>query len=327
MPLSRFSPDGPFAAPAADNPVKLSPMRVINNVTMEDVEKSKQTPITPELLAGAFAAVLAGANLFIEETLVPVFRGILQPADEEILYLGMFYRVMGFAKTATELKSVIHQQTLTTIDRSVIELLVDLELLHQGKIADGARKCTAFVKTQRLKAARRTVKHYASHPQFDTTPSMATSHQEFIDREEAAVEALGIALWGVNGLGKPKFPEHWSGINLLERAELLGPEMVHRVTDNYDVRNYAVHSGLAGISQLDSQAFAALCQMALKSIGDSVLAVLYLMGHRFELNKAISGYFETLKDIEESQYFVLTDLRLRVLGDTEQRFSFVADKK
>jgi hypothetical protein len=43
--------------------------------------------------------------------------------------LGLYCRSVGFCRAASELQSVVHQQSLTSAERSVIELYVDMKLV------------------------------------------------------------------------------------------------------------------------------------------------------------------------------------------------------
>ena len=62
----------------------------------------------PELVRGTAATGADGLNG--KPTLTP----------------AVYYRSIGFCRTAIRLKSAIHQQTLTSAERSAIELYVDL---------------------------------------------------------------------------------------------------------------------------------------------------------------------------------------------------------
>ena len=102
----------------------------------------------------------------------------------------------GFCRTAIELKSVIHQQSLTSAERSVIELYVDMELVHRNAIPDAVAKVIAFGDSQKLKAARRMDKFFTDNPGLDKQPSKATAHRAFIASEEQRIVQTGRAALG-----------------------------------------------------------------------------------------------------------------------------------
>jgi hypothetical protein len=89
-----------------------------------------------------------------------------------------------------------------------------MELVHRDAIPYAVTKVIAFADWQKLKAARRKkIAFYEKYPDLDETPSKTTVHREFLANHEQRIVDQVAALWG------PKAkPEHWSGINLIERA-------------------------------------------------------------------------------------------------------------
>jgi hypothetical protein len=79
---------------------------------------------------------------------------MLNLSDREKVILGLYYRSIGFCRSAIELKSVVHQQSLTSTERSVIELYVDMELVHRNAIPDAVAKVVAFGDWQMLSPSR-----------------------------------------------------------------------------------------------------------------------------------------------------------------------------
>src|SRR3990170_1586735 len=145
-------------------------------------------------------------------------------------------------------------RALTSAERSVIEVYVDMELIHQDVIDAGVEKFHAFSDLQKLHAARRKDAFFAAHPDLDGVPSKATVHREFIRNNAVGVEAQVERLWG-----KGSKPRHWSGLNLLDRSRNLGKETELLVVDDYDRRNFSVHAGLTGVLNLSQTHFEGLC--------------------------------------------------------------------
>jgi hypothetical protein len=104
---------------------------------------------------------------------------MLNLSARETILLGLYYRSIGFCRTATQLKSAVHQQSLTSAERSVIELCVDMELIHRNAIPDAVEKFDAFTDVQKLRAARRIDRFFAENPELDSAPSSASVHREF----------------------------------------------------------------------------------------------------------------------------------------------------
>jgi hypothetical protein len=224
--------------------------------------------------------------------------------------LGLYYRSIGFCRTAAELKSVIHQQSLTSAERSVIELYIDMELIHRNAVPDAIDKFLTFTDYQKLRAARRIDQFFTSNPALDSNPSKATLHREFIANNAATIEAKRDVLWGVNAK-----PEHWSGQNLIDRSKKLDKDAEYLVMKDYDRRNFSVHTGLAGVFNLDKTAFEAMCAFALNLIGDCMLAELKILGKELQLKVAVPNYEQTLEKIGNVQVYAFVDKILQSLGE------------
>jgi hypothetical protein len=233
-----------------------------------------------------------------------------ESSDREKVVLGLYYRSIGFCRSAIELKSVIHQQSLTAAERSIIELYVDMELVHRNAIPDAVAKVIAFGDWQKLKAARRMNKFFADNPGLDTHPSKATVHRAFIANEEQRIIALVAQLWGANAK-----PDHWSGLNLIDRSQRLDKDVEYLVMKDYDRRNFYVHTGLAGIFNISKENFEQLCMFALTLIGECMLKELVVLGKELKLSQAIACYDEALVAVDKVQVVTFADEMLRANGE------------
>src|SRR5262245_61145467 len=197
-------------------------MKIINNLSNDDMLRSMQIPHTPTLLAGAFLCLVEACDHFATETVNPLLQSLKGMDQRRTAFAGLHYRIQGFCKTVTLLKSAAHQQSITSAERTVLELYVDMELLHQNVFKDGLDRFITFIDAQKLKAARRVVKFFVENPTLDATPSYAEPHHGFIKGWEALTEAKAEILWGKTKAGKPVLPEHWTQLNLPDRAAKLG---------------------------------------------------------------------------------------------------------
>ena len=119
-----------------------------------------------------------------------------------------------------EVLGVVRNQQYADSERSIIELYVDMELIHRNVIPNAIEKFEAFSEVQKLKAARRIDKFFAENPDLDKHPSRATVHREYIKNNATQIDARTKELWGDG-----RKPEHWSGQNLIDRAKPLGKEI------------------------------------------------------------------------------------------------------
>src|SRR5713226_5012402 len=133
-------------------------------------------------------------------------------------------------------------------------------------------------------------KFFTDNPGLDSQPSKATAHRAFIAADEQRIVQLAAQLWGANAK-----PEHWSGSNLVDRSKKLDKDIEYLVMKDYDRRNFYVHTGLAGILNLDKGSFESLCAFALHLIADCMLGELRILGKEFQLDKVINEYDKALQ--------------------------------
>jgi hypothetical protein len=215
------------------------------------------------------------------------------------------------------LQSTEHQQSLTSAERSVIELWIDMELLHRDVIPGAVEKFRAFIDFQKLKAARRTVRFFAEHPELDKTPSKATPFQGFIDARAAEVDAAAQRLWPRPDGKRPK-PGHWSGASLEARAKMLGIPEELLVLEGYDMRNFAVHTGLVGFLGLDVNAFEIMCAQAVRGISVCMVSALKILGKELNVRAHVDAYDKIIADLEDVPAFVTIDNALRAQGEPQR---------
>ena len=295
-------------------------MKVTNNLSTDDMLRSLRVPHAPTLLAGSFLCLIEACDQFATAAISPLLRSLEALTQRESIFAGLYYRILGFCKTAALLKSAAHQQSITSAERSVLELYVDMELLHQNVLPDGIKRSFTFIDVQKLKAARRVVEFFTKNPDLDTTPSQAAPHHDFIKTSGALVEAKASDLWGMNKANKPIVPEHWSSMNLLDRVARLDAEIQFRVVRGYDMRNFAVHTGLAGVVNLEKAHFEMLCALSLQGIGECTLAALKIMGREFSLYKALPSFWDDIHLIDEIPAHSVADKKLQSIGEPPRFF-------
>lgn len=292
-------------------------MWIEDKLTEDHVRRAGAIPITPRVAAAGYIAMLEACDTVCQEILIPLIQQTAQHPPRQTALIGLFYRMMGFSNTARQLQSPVHQQSLTSAERSVIELWIDMELIHRDVIPDGVEKIMAFIDFQKLKAARRTVSFFQKHPELDETPSKATPHQGFIDAKGAEVEATARQLWPRPD-GKAPKPDHWSGISLPERAEKLGVQEELQVLEGYDMRNFAVHTGLAGIMGFDATAFEIMCSQAVQGISACMLSALRILGKELKVCAQVDVYDRILADLEHVAGCTIIDNALCSQGEPQR---------
>jgi hypothetical protein len=296
-------------------------MFIENNLSEADMLRAHDaaTAKTPAILSGSYLATLEAIDLFTQQMVHPITTGLAK-SERQTIIVGLYYRIIGFCRTAIKLNSVIHQQSLTSAERSCVEIYVDLELLHRNAVENAVAKFSAFTDWQRLRAAKRIDTFFAKNPDLDTTPSKAEPHRGLIKARGKQIEATVLDLWGTNKKGEPIRPEHWSNKNLPDRAALLDKDVELLVVEFYDMRNFSIHSGLAGIANLDKVAFEYLCMQSLNIIGTCVLGALRILGKEIDIYKQISEFDEILNTLSTVQVYAFADKLLQSLGEPQRYF-------
>jgi hypothetical protein len=295
-----------------------------SELTKDDVRRvsalvEKATPLN---IAAACLVSLRGIDIFINEYVLPTATERLKN-DNENPVIGLFYRSIGFLRTAVILDGSIHMQTAGAIARSLIEIYLDLELLHRNAIPDGYTKCMSHIDLSKLKAARRVIEFYAKNTDLDTDPpSRADRHKLYVQNNAARIEQQAEALWGKDKNGKLVRPEHWSGSNQEGRAAKISKDAEVLVLEGYDLRNYAVHTGLAGVAGLDKIHFEIMYKTGLEDINTCLLKILRIVGEQLSMPIVVPHYFSLVDQLDGIRKAALCDILLRERGE-KQRFTIM----
>jgi hypothetical protein len=290
-------------------------VKFINHLSNEDMLRSTKIPETASLLAGAWLCLIEGCDLFATETVNPLIQLWKGMNQRETAFAGLYYRILGFCKTVMLLKAIVHQQSITSAERSVLELYVDMELLHGAAVEHAVDKIITHIDVQKLKAARRVVQFYADNPDLDAKPSYSLPHQDFIAKWADLTMQKAEILWGKDKKGKTILPDHWSGLNLPGRAERIDKALQDRGAQGYDMRNFAVHTGLSGVVNFEKAHLEMQCALSLKDIGECAAAAIKIIGQEFHLYKGMPDFFERLDAVGESPVFAIADKKLQSVGE------------
>jgi hypothetical protein len=295
-------------------------MWIENRLTDDDMMRAHDIGVSPLLLAGAHCSLLQAVVLLCDEVVVPVIQERKPWNDRQTAFIGLFYRLIGFYKTTVALNNIVHQQSLTSAERSALELLIDMKLLHNDVSADGIDRFFAFAQYQRLRAARRVDRFFQDNPSLDDgAPSKATSHRQFIAREGDRIDAQSRRFWPRPDGRAPK-PEHWTGMDMPQRAKKLDSQAELAVLEGYDMRNFAVHTGIAGIMNLERSAFEAMCAQALTNTGRGALEALRIIGAELSVHETVDVYDRILADLDALPVYAMADQILRTAGEAQRYF-------
>ena len=217
---------------------------------MSDISEEKK-----KLVSGLFQQMqlVSDYALYVKTELID--KGVLgeQSPKEKTAY-GLYCRAVCLLTTLRKCDNVKDFQTMLHAQRLLLEILVDLTLLHHESSKDVVEKIKAWEDSRRLLDAQRMIEHYKNKP-----PKGCGAQQEFVKTEKQRICNLR------KKYGWKKHPDRWSGPNTallddiqrakgLEHFDDIDIESVYVV--EHPKMNWMIHgSGLTGIRYLEQEHF------------------------------------------------------------------------
>lgn len=289
-------------------------------LTEADVQRALAIPHTPEMAAEGYAVGLRAIAEFNGWCLLPMLHNLVNPTPKEEALNLLFGRIRLLSETLLGLTDVKHFQSIVGASRTVVELYVDMHLLAHDLIQDGTDKFFAFERVQKLKAARRMVSFHAKYPHLRKRG--VETFNAFINAQKAAIDAERARLWG-----EKASLQHWTGINnFYDRPKDLGPDVQQFVNDGYDYRNWLLHSGAAGVNWQTDEALKALCANALSVVHAVAVGAVELIATELRIRETIENFTDRLSELLLIPGFVMTDARLRSVGEPQRVFLTYAER-
>lgn len=212
---------------------------------------------------------------------VPMVQGVLvRPHLEhrDSCIRGLFYRTTAWLDTLAVLNKVGHFQAISTANRALLELAVDLFLLHADSTNESGWKMYCWGLSERMKSAESVVEYFRS--KGCAVPDEYRVMQEAYSQDKPTVDDLRLRLWPDRN-GRPRHPRRWTGHEnlyddvvavdskfklILERD--MGSSLAEYYRTEYRQMNWNIHSGLAGVWNLSTDTLHATCGIAFKGSAD-----------------------------------------------------------
>ena len=284
-----------------------------NHLTDEDMERAAKLEPRPVDLTAAYMSQMNAIEAFWVDIVHKAFHKNSSMLIRHLAIATLGDRAMGHSRIVPKLNSLVYQQTITSAERSVIELWLDIWLIHKDVFADGPDRLFAFGEHQKLGGAKRTVRFFAEHPELDETPSAAEPHRDFLAREGQRIEATTNSLWG-----KPS--DHWTGMKLHERAKAVSPVAQLRVAHGYDMRNFATHTGVAGVMNVGPTTTELMFGQSISNIADCMIDILRIVGAEFEMSKTVTEYDHIVEYLVNLHSYCFCDIVLQSQGEPQRLF-------
>lgn len=238
----------------------------LQTVDTQQAEEQDGTHAKPPLeLVARLHGVLLSIQEFDSAEVRPRVDVAAQHTLLEECIIGTYLRTLANVRTLMMLKDASTFQAIAMLSRALFELAVDIRL--QQQLPDAAEKVMAFVRVEKLRAARRTVESARK------TGSESEIHERFINEQGAEIEKLWQLYWP-----KQKQPPHWTGLDLRSRVQLLKAPFDAMYDSHYKELSWYVHTGLTGVANLEAYVFPIICgtsyEVAIESYRETLRAVI-----------------------------------------------------
>lgn len=247
-------------------------------------------------------------NEFDKTEIKGVIDTQLSPTPRENCFIGTYYRIIGNVETLLRMDKSKDFQAIAMLSRALYELAVEIKLLEV--IPDGWGKMLAFVDLDKLRLAERIVRFKTENPAVDVSTEI---YQDFITHNSVRVDGLKKLLWPGKGVLR-----HWSGLNLEERAKMVGAPFDQMYAEDYARISWYAHPGLTGVMNVPAIVFIHLCayafNLAAKAYKESLLCVI----REFKLSKA-NDKIEKLLELSRMLPFTDTPEQVEVLTRIARR--------
>lgn len=139
----------------------------------------------------------------------------------------------------------------------------------------------------------------------NNTKIECTNQRKFVDgaAKEAAIDSLVIQHWGITKKGKPRWPDHWSGQTVAERAEKLGPDYEELYVELYPFLSWHIHSGSTGYAGLKAETLESAFGLMHSTIQKVVLDATEICAEEMKIDKIdnlAKGFRSTIDDLRKS---------------------------
>lgn len=260
--------------------------------------------MTPEDDEALFAAVRSGTiavGEFGRQVMERVIGGLVSPySDAELALSTTCLRLSAYTRTAAELTQPYQFQSVLACARSIFELCIDVHLLAEvGIVATPVEKFHEFTRLSRFRSARKMVDFYDAHTDLKDRTSESRRFLKTPDLE-TSIEAEAKRLWGTGTNKTGNRPQHWSGLDLAQRAKKCGLLYEEAHIRYVTWFNWYVHGGGSGTGGISAEALRSMELLSRDLIGRFVPEAYRRIGVALHLHRAMPDFALTLSDLVKS---------------------------
>jgi hypothetical protein len=249
---------------------------------------------------------------FSDKVLIPVLRGQLSLSDREKAIVGTYYRIHLWLRSLICLNAPQHFQAIAVGVRSLYELGIDLELLAINDKRERLAKFFAFTQVERFRAAKKLVDYCDSHEACSNIENAELRAFQAEASVRAIVDAARKLHWPTL-TEKKKYPQHWTGLSISQRAELAGADYQEIYVELFPLLSWYVHSGFAGIAGLSPDAFKAMVARAHGVAQRIALRAIRICGCEMKVPEAYEPFYRVLDMLNIAPGAILAGKQVELL--------------
>jgi hypothetical protein len=227
---------------------------------------------------------------------------------------GLWSRAYLWMQTMIKLNDPLDFQAISVANRSLLEILVDLILLHQDKTYRSAARMFWWTESEKLKSAEQIVNFYTEEGL--AVPDEFEAQKVFYQTKKSNIEKMRSELWP-NRKNPAKHPDRWTGTSSLfddikKADQIYGPIVKREVgvtlTEYYRTQyrkmNWRIHSGIASFWNQPAEAFYLVSGFAFKWSADFAMLCtkLTLMDLGVDADAKLEQQWEHIKRKRDSVY-------------------------
>lgn len=229
---------------------------------------------------------------------------------------GLWMRAYAWMQTLGKLNDPLDFQAISVGNRALLEITVDLVLLHHDKTNESGWKIFQWNVSEKMKASEQIVNFYRE--QGLNVPDRYEAQEIFYRDEKSIVDNIRVTLWpNKKNPGKPVHPDRWTGNGSLfddvVKADHLYGSVIKADIDStlveyyrteYRKMNWRIHSGVAGFWNQPPQSYNLLCGFALKWCADFAMLCTKIILNDFGFDVALNGLKEEWENIKSQRDLV-----------------------
>lgn len=238
-----------------------------------------------------------------------------ETGHRETCLKGLWMRAYAWMQTLEKLNSSLDFQAVSVANRALLEITVDLILLHHDKTNESGWKMFWWNLSEKLKASEQVVNFF--NEQGVTVPDTYHAQEIFYKDEKSIVDNMRITLWPNERIpSKPVHPDRWTGSSNLfpdiEKADQLyssvikadiGSTLVEYYRTEYRKMNWRIHSGVASFWNQPPASFNLVCGLAFKYCADFGMLCTKIVLADFGFDASLEGLKQEWEKIKRKRDF------------------------